>query len=288
MSLRLARAWVPGLWLLWVAVAATALAAGFGYYRLPLAERAYSPLYERFAPGGEVGHGLGVVGFAMLLTGVVSYSARKRLRSLARLGRLKHWLEAHIFLCTLGPFLVSLHTSFKFGGLVAIAFWSMVAVVTSGVIGRYLYVRIPKTIHGHFLTLRELETRKQVLAGELAGAVGSEAGNLALLLPARAQGSRRGAASLLEAVRFDVQRRAARRRVRRSLRVIGGERALRERVLELTDEQARLEQAVVFLEPFQRLFRYWHVFHLPLAMLMFVIVAIHVGVAVAFGYTWPF
>ncbi|MBN1199798.1 MAG: hypothetical protein JXA23_10635 [Bacteroidales bacterium] len=35
------------------------------------------------------------------------------------------------------------HTSFKFGGLVAISFWSMAAVFFSGIIGRFIYIRIP-------------------------------------------------------------------------------------------------------------------------------------------------
>ena len=56
----------------------------------------------------------------------------------------------------------------------------------------------------------------------------------------------------------------------------------------LAGEQRRLRQQVLLLRPFQRLFRYWHVFHLPLAIVMFLILAVHVGVAVLFGYTWVF
>jgi len=36
------------------------------------------------------------------------------------------------------------------------------------------------------------------------------------------------------------------------------------------------------------MFRYWHAFHLPLAILMFVILAVHIAVAILFGYTWIF
>jgi len=252
-------------------------------------ERAYSPLQGRFSPAGAVGHGFGVVGTLLILVGVIMYSARKRSARLARLGRLKHWLEVHIFLCTLGPFLVLLHTSFKFGGIVSIAFWSMVAVVASGVIGRYLYVRIPKTIHGHFLTLRELEARRQGLAAELAGAAGLDAAALARVLPAAASAREaRTGRALVQAVRADLGRRAARGRLRRRLAEVGVPGALRARAFALADEQARLEQAISLLGPFQRLFRYWHVFHLPLAILMLAIVAIHVGVAIAFGYVWLF
>jgi hypothetical protein len=51
--------------------------------------------------------------------------------------------------------------------------------------------------------------------------------------------------------------------------------------------QAQLERQLMFLQPFQRLFGYWHVFHLPFAIIMFLILAVHVGVAIAFGYGWP-
>ncbi len=105
------------------------LVAGREYYVLPLAERPFSPLDALFAPTGLIGQGLGIVGTLMIALGVVSYGARKRVRALARFGKLKDWLHFHIFLCLLGPFLVVLHTTFKFGGLVAIAFWSMVLVV---------------------------------------------------------------------------------------------------------------------------------------------------------------
>jgi hypothetical protein len=54
----------------------------------------------------------------------------------------------------------------------------------------------------------------------------------------------------------------------------------------LAMEQDRLLRQIVLLEPFQRLFRYWHVFHLPLATVMFLILAVHVTVAILFGYAW--
>ena len=38
----------------------------------------------------------------------------------------------------------------------------------------------------------------------------------------------------------------------------------------------------------QRLFRYWHIAHLPFALIMLIIMVIHVGVTLAFGYKWIF
>ncbi|HKK28170.1 MAG TPA: hypothetical protein VKB18_08820 [Gemmatimonadota bacterium] len=274
--------------LVWIVAAAVPLVWGLPYYRLAPVDRAYSPLHELFSPTGLVGHGLGVVGTLMLVVGVGTYSARKRVRSLRRLGHLSGWLDFHIFLCTLGPFLVVLHTGFRVTGIVAIAFWSMVVVVASGVFGRYVYARIPKTLNGQFLSLRELEARQGRLLEDIRARVGEEAaGSLSLSLPAVPErpGFVRAA---FEAVRFDLRARGERRRMDRALKGRGLPEAVRGRVLGLAQERARLRQQMLLLGPFQRAFRYWHAFHLPLALVMLVVVTVHVAVAVVFGYTWIF
>ncbi|MDX1407907.1 MAG: hypothetical protein R3330_07230, partial [Saprospiraceae bacterium] len=130
---------------------------GLPYYQTDLTERFYHEGHDLWKPSGVIGHGLGILGTLMMLFGVSSYMIRKRVKRFRRLGVLKHWLEFHIFLCTLGPFLVLFHTAFKFGGIVAISFWSMVGVVLSGVIGRFIYIQIPRTIEGRELSLSEVQ-----------------------------------------------------------------------------------------------------------------------------------
>ena len=63
---------------------------------------------------------------------------------------------------------------------------------------------------------------------------------------------------------------------------------LRAEVAGLLERGQRLGRQGALLQPFQRMFRYWHAFHLPLAIVMLLILVVHVGVAVAFGYTWIF
>ena len=157
------RVYHVALGLTWVAVAGFFLFWGLDYYLQPPYERAYNPDHALFKPTGLVGNRLAVAGTAMIAFGVFSYMLRKRWARLQGWGKLRHWLSFHIFLCTLGPFLILLHTSFKVGGLVSIAFWSMVLVVASGVIGRYVYVRIPKTMNGQFRTMQEIEAEQQAL-----------------------------------------------------------------------------------------------------------------------------
>lgn len=290
------------LLLIWLTVAGTALVAGFRYYVTPLQERPFSELHEQFKPSGLIGQGLGIIGTAMMLVGVGMYSLRKRVRWLARTGKLSTWLTIHIFLCTLGPVLVLFHTTFKFGGIISIAFWSMSVVVVSGIFGRYLYGHIPKTIHGQFRSLDSLREQKEELVSTISNDFGLQTHQVERLFP---RFERRKASgfihALILAIRYDFSKRKQKRRIRKILAATSpksGQRGkrnsdemplyVRDSVVALVQSQLQLEQQIVLLEPFQRLFSYWHLLHLPLAGVMLLILFVHVAVAVLFGYTWVF
>lgn len=99
------------------------------------------------AAGGFYGHMLGIVGFVFMLLTETLYSLRKRTRS-ARWGRMADWLQFHIFTGIVGPFMVLLHTSWKFSGLAGITLLLTGVIVFSGFIGRYIYTRIPRNADG--------------------------------------------------------------------------------------------------------------------------------------------
>lgn len=97
--------------------------------------------------GDLFGHSLGIIGFILMLMTEILYSLRKRSRS-ARWGRMSAWLEFHIFTGLVGPFMVLLHTSWKFNGLAGVTTLFTVVIVVSGFVGRYIYTRIPRTLDG--------------------------------------------------------------------------------------------------------------------------------------------
>lgn len=272
---------------IWVIIAGAIFVAGAPYYLAGPAERAFSDLHDLYAPTGSVGHSLGYVGTLMIAIGVAAYMLRKRLRSLQQLGRLSTWLRWHIFLCTLGPFLVVLHTAFKVGGLVSIAFWAMVAVVLSGVLGRYVYTRLPRRMDGGIQSLETVRGRLDELKEAIASDFGLPEEARERLLPSSDPAPARTVGALRVALSHDLGARRRRREARRILAAHGVEGTARTRILELLREEAAMELQLRLLLPFQRLFRHWHTFHLPLAIVMLLVVIIHVGVAVAFGYGWP-
>lgn len=261
---------------------------GFQYYSTSLEERFYHPHHDWFKPSGAFGHGLGILGTLLILIGVFGYIARKRYLFLARFGRLKYWLEFHIFLCTLGPIMILFHTAFKFGGIVSISFWSMVAVVASGVIGRFIYIQIPRTIEGRELTLGEIRSLQLDLAGTLREQFKMNAEQVDRLV-ATTKSSVIASQNIL--VRYWKTLADDRQRLRSAsgiLREAGlSQQAIRQ-VIGLIKSEIRINHRIERLQTMVKLFKYWHVAHLPFALIMLIIMVIHVIVTLLFGYRWIF
>ena len=103
------------------------------------------------AAGGFFGHLIGVIGFLLMLMTEVLYSLRKRSRK-GHWGSMESWLQFHIFTGLVGPYMVLLHTSWKFNGLAGATTLLTIIIVISGFIGRYIYTRIPRTLEGAEIT----------------------------------------------------------------------------------------------------------------------------------------
>ena len=123
-----------------------------------------SQIGEVPAASGLFGHGLGVLGFLLMLMTETLYSWRKRSRS-ARWGKMSNWLRFHIFTGLVGPYMVLLHSSWKFNGLAGLVMLLTVVIVLSGIIGRYIYTAIPRTADGVEVEAAALE--RQIVSVEL-------------------------------------------------------------------------------------------------------------------------
>ncbi len=265
------------------------LTNGLEYYRTGLEDRAYTAGHDTLKPSGVLGHGLGIFGSLLIIIGVASYMARKRYRFLSRMGLVKHWLEFHIFLCTLGPVLILFHTAFKFGGLVAVSFWSMVAVFLSGIAGRFIYLQIPRSIEGRELNLSEVRAMKSDLAGILKSSYSldndaykkiTESVNLKTV-----SSSRYFLISLLRNLKND---RESINLVRGELKKLSLQGKDHRKIISLVKTDIKLSRRIERLDRMKNLFKYWHVAHLPFALIMLFIMVIHVGVTILFGYRWIF
>ncbi len=263
---------------------------GYGYYDLSLAQRPYSTLHDFLRPSGLYGHAYGIFGSAMLLLLLV-YSIRKRARWFPKIGRLSTWLKYHMFLGVMGPALVTFHTSFKVGGIVAVSYWSMIIVMLSGFVGRYLYTKIPRTISGHELTLKEIEEQNQELRQQLRDDYDVSD---TLLKRIEELGKPHGGKisnfrTIIQFFWLDVKRPFALRHLYRQVRKEASvEKSALKNLKQLTRQKLSITRKVSALEVTHRYFHNWHVFHKPFAYVMLFIMVIHIVVVTLFGYRWIF
>ena len=112
-----------------------------------------------FEAGDDVGYWIGVVGGVLMLL-LFSYPLRKHFKVFHRWGKVKWWFVVHMVLGVGGPLLILLHSNFQVKSLNAgAALYSMLVVALSGVIGRFIYARVNRGLHGEQTNFRELQSR---------------------------------------------------------------------------------------------------------------------------------
>lgn len=265
---------------------------GLPYYLLPLSERSHSAMHDQLKPGGIWGHGLGVIGSSMILL-LLLYSVRKREMFGIRFGKLRYWLDIHIFFGAIGPLLITLHTAMKFRGIVSISYFSMLAVAISGVFGRYVYMQIPRDARGHMLGLDSIQTRideieRLLLKQYNVPPESALAIRQFVSADSIAEGSKIRA--FFSSIAYDLTIKRRVRKLRQSLSRGGKSlpKGTLRKVVGLAQESSLLRRKIAYLDSMNELSHYWHVFHKPFAYIMLFIMAVHIGVALAFGYRWIF
>lgn len=265
------------------------LSLGYKYYKLPLGERVYDNGHELYKPSGVLGHGYGIAGSLLMITGVSLYMARKRFRAMSRIGLLKHWLEIHIFLCTLGPLLILFHTAFKFGGLVAVSFWSMVAVFFSGILGRFIYLQIPRTIEGRIMTLNEIRDLKNDIVSINKGEEALDERTLEIISESVKNKAEVYHKNMFIRYFYNyINDRGSVIKLKDALKAGGIHKNKTGKIISLVKQDISINRRIERLDDMQNLFKYWHVAHLPFALVMLIIMIIHVSVTIIFGYRWIF
>jgi hypothetical protein len=229
------------------------------------------------------GHSLGILGFVLMLITETLYTLRKRSRR-ARWGRMSSWLQFHIFTGLVGPYLVLLHTSWKFNGLAGIVMLMTGIVVVSGFFGRYIYTAVPRSADG--VEIESFELEQQLKAAEvdlnrwlaarpdLAPALNRRVRQLAVLPDGRL-GLLFGKPFADWGARLDwwINQRKLNRSQREQMHQL---QSLLQRRRNLYRQTATLAQARRFLAT-------WHAVHIPLGMALFTAALIHILAAIYFA-----
>ncbi len=211
------------------------------------------------------GHLLGVVGFIFMLLTEVLYSLRKR-SQIARWGKLQNWLSFHIYTGIVGPFLVLLHTSWKFNGLAGVLTLLTVIIVLSGFIGRYFYTAIPRSADGTVLESDQVTRQIDLTLGSIQEWQSNYPGLLDLVSKlSYPLNSTRGQISPNKEPWRDIIKSA------------GKDKEVILELIKLLNKQTSLNQQLHSLAQSRRLLAIWHTLHVPLGVSLFILALVHVA-----------
>lgn len=246
---------------------------------------------ELVDPNEGLGYWLGIVGGSMMLL-LLFYPAGKKSALLRRAGMVKHWFRIHMIIGLVGPLLILYHCNFSVGAMNSrIALYSMIGVAVSGIIGRYFYARIHRGLYGKRASIEGLR-------GEIADSLLENRG-LAAILPGFMKELQAVSAELLgnqftqtisfrQSLAWTFKHYAVRARlyfqVRREVKakalasetVNANAAKLQKSANAYVAQQVSLMRQVAQLSFYERLFSLWHVFHMPLFILLVLSALVHV------------
>ena len=206
--------------------------------------------------GSLLGHGLGIVGSIVILMTLI-YPFRKRI--LKKKGR-QNPLNSHVTYGLLGPALVVIHSAHKFSSLIGIlVFLSLVLVVFSGIVGRYLYKKVNRSLReqkrDQKLIKARIENRKQEMIADCKA-------------DETADESETNIAGAPETYSHE---------------------AMMEKCGEWLDEVrtlAEIEYATRFFDRLKTVFSRWIRIHYAISGLLFALMIVHVMTTVYYGLRW--
>ena len=269
------------LFILFVAGTVALTLRGYDFYHRSVLERVDHPDLRELSPTGKLGHGYGIAGTALILTNLL-YLVRRRFARLS-VGSLRAWLDVHVFTGLFGAMLVMFHSAFQVrSGIAMVTVGSLLVVIATGLLGRYLYSLSPRPEHERLSEgLRALDAvgpgMGKMLAQRVAMVARTEAPRPSLLAVV---------ATLPRWQRELRQRRAViDQTIAHYARFFGPEVAfLAKPIADCTSVylgEVRSAAAGALL-------RSWRGLHRFAALLMVLLVAVHIGVAWYYGFVWVF
>lgn len=259
--------------------------AGWDYYVLPVAERPLHPRHDLLRSSGLVGLSCGLAGTALILLNL-SYLVRKRLAHIPWLGTLRSWMNFHVWSGLTGSGFIVLHCSFlprSSLGILALA--GLGIVVVTGVVGRYIYASVPRSLAGRELEREEVRERLMELRAQLE-AWGVEARLLEPPVAGTPDPARGVLARLAGVLAGNRATRDDYRRLQASLRAEPALHAIAPRVLPVARRFYRSRQWLARYTELRALMGSWRFLHRWLAIVMLALAVFHIVLAVQFGDLW--
>lgn len=220
-----------------------------------------------------IGYWLGIIGGSLMLL-LLIYPMRKRFRRWSVIGSVKSWFRIHMILGLVGPLMIIFHSGFKLGSFnSSVAFFSMLTVAASGILGRYFYQRIHHGLYGRKQQFEEFYSTDK----------------LSHMLLKRSEAIRTDIAEEFEQIEkaltdqhavanrsigFYRKMRSRIDRLHRVIKKSGLQKAEKKHVF----RHLRDLRSICVLGINEILFSYWHILHMPLFIMLILSGLIHVVV----------
>jgi len=103
------------------------------------------------------GYAMGIIGGSLMLV-MLLYPLRKHWKLARNWFSIRHWFQMHMLFGIIGPVFIMFHSNFSLGSLNSnIALFSMILVSSSGLVGRYAYQKIHRGLYGAQVEFSELK-----------------------------------------------------------------------------------------------------------------------------------
>ncbi len=258
------------------------------YYGLARPQRPLHEDHRALHPSGTVGLSSGIIGMVLFVLNL-GYLVRRQLITVPGLGSLRSWMDAHVLTGLTGACLIALHSAMApASALGTLAFAAMIVTVATGIIGRTIYMHIPRSLEGRELELGQVQDQLNVYRSRLEQS-GVRVDWLDLRQGPHAAEREKGRIDCFAAmIMGDRQRRQDYRRLRR--RVLGSAelRPLAKDILPLAKAFCIRWQWLTRYRQLCRLIASWRFFHRWLAVAMFCAVLCHIVVVLRFGHVLAF
>lgn len=249
-----------------------------------------------YKSGDDLGYNMGLVGGLMLLA-LLLYPMRKRVRFLKNLGILPTWFKWHMIFGILAPTLILFHSTFRIGSINAgVALTAMLLVAGSGIFGRFFYTKIHKGLYGRQATLKEAQDEMEKTGSVKSLSFSPEIERrLNEFRDVTANVSKGGSTGLVHFVTIGIKAALLSRSLVKVLHHTMYSQASEknwnaaqmqqlDKMFEESKKQIkfiiRAIQDVAQFHTYERLFSWWHIFHIPLVYLLifsgiFHVIAVH-------------
>ena len=241
-------------------------------------EPALAAMNVSYLAGTQLALTCGYLGTALMVLSM-AYLVQRRLGWFWRTATNQFWLDVHLMTGVVGPLFIALHSALRLTTWVSIPFWSMVAVVVSGVIGRYLYTLVPSLTSKHDLAI--LAHRRAITELAIDHPAAGDHAYQVMDREARRSRSAWGIGLvplLLWVLADDLRRIWTRRRDRRALTRLAPRRIAR-RIARRIDRVVALERRNELAPRGKALLRSWKRVHVPFSIALLGTMLAHIAIA---------